>query len=411
MKQLVKNNENIHFMVKGNREYFLSPKIKELKKLNVIDIFHGYETVLVNKSFFNNQNKVGFIPTFILDSNVVGNLKRFTKKQLLQEKDLIINDDLNKFLIYLSKSSIQYSNGIDRIYDVNPILYIIECMLNNVNEEIIIDNLKYIIQIQTMNYKKFLDTGVIEQEEKLKETYLKEYATYDIEKIAKYNFNRIKHENKIINDYKNGLNITYLLLLKIAQISLYYTKKSLLFKLTELRNFFNISLGIFSIRELNVALHFFTNTIGSFIPTNKQNYYEILRIIYNSSIDVSLLRFSEIMISRINHIDDIYSCVIAYPVTFEKSIGIIGSNLSFENQIIFKNEFYTLFNINYSHLNISNTDLDKLYKEISENDFSDLIMAERYEKRKDSNIIKEKINYLIQDTEMSIKQYYYNKSR
>ena len=155
MKQLVKNNENIHFMVKGNREYFLSPKIKELKKLNVIDIFNGYETVLVNKIFFNNQNKVGFIPTFILDSNVVGNLKRFTKKQLLQEKDLIINDDLNKFLIYLSKSSIQHSNGIDRIYDVNPILYIIECMLNNVNEEIIIDNLKYIIQIQTMNYKKF----------------------------------------------------------------------------------------------------------------------------------------------------------------------------------------------------------------------------------------------------------------
>jgi len=408
MQKIIETNDNIQFMVKGNRKYILTPKIETLNSLKIIDIFNGYETILVNKTFFNNQNKIGFIPTFVLDSNVVGNLKRFNEKKLLQTQDLIIKDDLEKFLTYLSKSSIQFANGIDRIYDVNPILYILECMINNVAEEIIINNLAYIIQIQTMNYKKFLDTGVIEKEPRLKETYLKEYSTFDINKIAEYNFKKIKQENKIVLDYKNSLNITYILLLKIAQISLYYTKKSLSYKIQELRDFFNTSLGIFSIRELNVALYFFTNDIGSFIPTNKKDYNEILKIIYNSSIDINLLRMSEIMISKINHDNDVYSCVLAYPVTFEKSISIIGSNLFFENQIIFENEFYTLFKINYNHLKISENDLDKLYKEIFENDFSEIIMEERYNKRQDRDILKEKINYLIQDTEMSIKQYYTN---
>jgi len=408
MKRLVEENDNIHFIVKGTRKYFLTPKIKTLSSLKIIDIFNEYETILVNKEIFKSQNKLAFIPTFILDSNVVGNIQRFSEKKLTHTKDSIIKDDLIKFLTYLSKSSIEHANGIDRVYDVNPILYILECMINNVDEKIIIDNLIYIIQIQTMNYKKFLATGIIEKDPELKETYFKEYSTFDMKKIAKYNFYKMKQEKKMILDYKDSINITYVLLLKIAQISLYYTKKPLLEKIKELRNFFNTSLGIFSIRELNVALYFFTNNIGSFIPTNKKDSNEVLKIIYNSSIDISLLRFSEIMISNINKVDDIYSCVLAYPVTFEKSISIIGSNLLFENQIIFENEFYTLFNINYSHLKISDIDLDKLYKEISENDFSEMTIKRRSKKRQHINIIKEKINYLIQDTEMSIKQYYYN---
>ena len=398
-------------MAKGNRKYFLTPKIDTLNSLKIIDLFNEYEPILINKTFFNHQNKVGFIPTFILDSNVVGNLKRFCENKLLNAKDLQIKNDLQKFLTYISESSIQHSNGVIRIYDVNPILYLLECMINNVDEEIIIDNLVYIIKIQTMDYKKFLDTGIIEKDPKLKEIYLNEYSTYDIRKIAEYNFHKIKQEDKIISDYKDGLNITYILLLKITQIFLYYTDKSLLDKITELRNFFNTSLGIFSIRELNVALYFFTNNIGSFLPTNKKDCNKILKIIYNSSIDISLLRITEIMISKINKIDfDTYSCVLAYPVTFEKSISIIGSNLFFENQIIIENEFYTLFKIDYNYLKISDIDLDKLYKEIYENDFSEERVEKRNEKRQHRKIMREKINYLIQDTEMSIKQYYNNKS-
>jgi hypothetical protein len=408
MQQIIERDNNISFMVKGNRKYFLTPQIKRLKKLNVIDLFNQYETILVNKTFFNNQNKVGFIPTFILDSNVVGNLKRFKENKLITTDDLIIKEDLQTFLTYLSKSSIEHSNGIDRIYDVNPIFYVLECIINNVPEEIIIDNLISIIQIQTMNYRKYLAMGIIEKDPNLKDAYLKEYSTFDIKKIAQYNFYRIKQENIIINEYKEGLNITYILLLKIAQISLYYTKKPLLEKIHELRNFFNESLGIFSIRELNVALYFFTNNIGGFIPTNKKNCDDVLKIIYNSSIDISLLRISEIMISKISQIDDIYSCVLAYPVTFEKSISTISSNLFFENQIIFENEFYTLFNIDYNNLKISNANLNKLYKEISENDFSEETIEKRNKKRQNRSVIREKINYLIQDTEISIKQYYNN---
>jgi len=374
----------------STRKFLLSPKVKQFNRLNIIDIFDGYEPYLIDRDYFEKGiNQVGLLPTFVLDSNVVGSLHQLFNKKNINESD---KKSLLNFI-----DNLIIDDGSNRFYDINPIFYILECLLKDVADNYIIDNLASIILLQSLDLKAFKKNNMnFQKDMSLENEYLSKYGTFNLNEVSRIMFKSIKSTKQEIQSFKKSVDLTYLFLLKIAQIDIYETKLTVLQKIKTVKKFYLDSIGVFSAREINIAIYYFHSTIGGFIPTKQKTYKVVLETIYNSALDISLLRFTETMLSQGKR----ELTAIVYPVTFEQHVSKIGQDLTLSMQSVLKSgEFYSLFKTTLSLIEKSK-DLNNIINDT--NGLSEHDIIERFNTRSKLNNLL--IEQLIKDIELSIMQ-------
>lgn len=371
----------------SEQKFLLSPRKKQFGRIHIIDVFNEREPYLLDQDFFQNERAiVGFLPTFVLDSNVVGTINLLMNDQIEDEK---YKNEIYDFI----DNMIVDENA--RIYDINPIFYVLECILKDIDESYIINSLASIIMLQALDYKKFKQYRMLEKDINLEQIYLQQYGTFDLQEVAKKKFYSIKKDTLQIKNFKKSVDLTYLLLLKIAQISIYETSKSPIEKINLIKDFFVNKIEIFSAREIIISIYYMHNNIGGFIPTKQNDAEKVLKVIYNSALDVSLLRFSEILLNEGKR----KLTTLAFPVTIEKHLISIGNQLTLSTLISLGHQFYSMFENDLSMIKNAK-EFDKLIDNFEY--FSEDKFLKRFEERK--LLTTEQIEILITDIEWSIKQ-------
>ena len=129
------------------------------KRYRIIDQFAGRQLVLWNyDSLVNDMNQILFIPTILLDSNVVADFHKYVtqgKPYRLSGRG-IATGHLLKTLISLG-------------WDYNPIFYFLETLARNEFEETFphaLDFSQTMFQLHTMDEVYFLKSGEIRPDEK-----------------------------------------------------------------------------------------------------------------------------------------------------------------------------------------------------------------------------------------------------
>lgn len=390
IEELLKIDSSFKMWTDSNKDYILSPKEKQFGKINIIDFFGGKEPVFIDKKFMTSkQSLIIMLPTFVLDSNVVGALHGFiTNSSSIKEE---LKGNAKSFIDSL------ILNKEDRFYDISPIFYILECILKNVDSSYVIDCLKSIIKIQMLDYKIFKESQgkLIKKDLSLEKEYLLEHGTFDIDIIANKVYKSFITDKKSIVSYKSMVNYIYMLLLKIAQVNLYENSRTPLEKINIIKDFYTKEIGAFSAREILISIYYLNNNIGSFIPINKKNINEILKGIYNSAIDISLLRMTEFFL-HLGDRDKINNLM--YPVTIETHLIKIGNACNFKSLYSIGDKFFTTFEANMTMIERS-----KDYEKILDN--SKYFKEESFLKRFSKDLLKpEIIENKIRDIELSIIQ-------
>lgn len=403
--ELLKIEKSFKMWTNSNRDYILAPQRRKFGQISIIDFFDKKEPVLIDQEFVSNGfAKVILSPVFVLDSNVVGAIHGFmTKSDSISN---LLKNDVKEFInsLILDKDhqiykSISFSNVNERFYDINPFFYVMECILKNSHSSHVIDCLKSIITLQMLDYKTFKESNgtIIRKDPILENESFRRYGSFDIDIIAEMQYNYFLSDKKSIQEYKYTVSYIYLLLLKIAQINLYERDKTPLEKINLVKEYFCNSIGAFSAREIAISIYYFNNNIGSFIPIKKDNIDEIFKVIYNSAIDISLLRMTEFFL-HLGKRDKINNLV--YPVTIEKHLINIGNANKFKSQYSIKeNKFFTVFESDMTMIEKS-----KDYEKILDNSkyFNEEAFLERFKK---DILSPEYIEKEIKDIELSIYQY------
>lgn len=377
-----------HFVWCLSNKYFpFALQNKQFGKIKAIDIFKGYEPYLLDNDFFTyDRVPIIFKPILLLDSNIVGQIHHVFKSKK-------VNEEYREEIYFLIESIILDESV--RIFDINPIFYVLESLLKNLPEKNILENLMSIILLQSLDYKEFKHNKIIQIDPIFNQVYADEYNTHNLEEIAQIRLNEIKADVQKIHTYKNIVNIIYLLLLKIAQINIYEKNKPAHYRINSVKSFCIDTLGIFSAREINIATYYMNNNVTGFIPTEKKNSDEILQIIFNSALDISLLKWSEIMLSKSSR----ESAQVVYPVTREKHLITLGEQMTLSMMLVLKNEFYTFFESDISAL-LDAKDIEKSLDNTSY--FEEEAFLSRFLNKK--RLTPEKIENMIRDIELSIHQ-------
>ncbi len=405
--ELLKIEKSFKIWIKSNKDFILSPQQKKFGQINIIDFFDKKEPVLIDQEFVTNGfAEVMILPVFMLDSNVVGAIHGFmTKSDLISSS---LKNDVKEFInsLILDKDhqiykSMSFSNENVRFYDINPFFYVMECLLKNSNPSNVIDCLKSIITLQMLDYKIFKESNgtIIRKDPILEKESFHKYGSFDIDIIAEKQYKDFLSDKKSIQEYKYTVNYIYLLLLKIAQINIYEKDKTPLKKVNLVKEHFSNSIGAFSAREILISIYYFNNNIGSFIPVQKDNIDEIFKVIYNSAIDISLLRMTEFFL-HLGKRDKINNLV--YPVTIEKHLINIGNANKFKSQYSIKeNKFFTVFESDMKMVEKS-----KDFVNLLDNSkyFNEEAFLERFKK---DILSPEYVEKEIKDIELSIYQYKY----
>lgn len=407
VKELLKQNSDFKMWTKSNRDFIFAPQRQKFGQINIIDFFDKKEPCLIDQEFISNGSAIVLMqPVLVLDSNVVGAIHGFmTQSNSISES---LKKDVKEFIYSLILDenhkiykNIPFRSINQRFYDINPFFYIMECLLKNSTPPSVIDCLKSILMLQMLDYKEFKESKgtIIKKDLSLKEEAIHRYGTFDIDLIAEKQYKSFLSDKKNILEYKYMINYLYLLLLKIAQINLYEENKTPLEKINLTKEYFTKNIGIFSAREIIIAKYYFNNNIGSFIPIKKNDINEVFKVIYNSAIDISLLRMTEFFLhlgsrEKINNL--------VYPVTIEKHLITIGNAQKFKSQYSIKeNKFYTLFESDMKMIEKS-----KDYEKILDNSkyFNEEAFLERFKK---DILSPEHVEKEIKDIELSIYQYKY----
>lgn len=371
----------------SEKPFLLTLQKNQFGKITVIDIFNGNEPFLLDADFFKYERvPIIFRPVLLLDSNIVGQLHHVFKSNKINEE--------YKDEIYALIESIILDETV-KIYDINPIFYILESLLKSLPEKNILENLESILLLQSLDYKEFLHNRKIQKDQIFDEIYNDVYKTCDLAEIAKIKLAEIKNDMQKIHQYRKMVNITHLLLLKIAQINIYEKNKPAHYRINSVKSFCVDILGIFSAREISIATYYMNNNIAGFIPTEKKNSDEILQIIFNSALDISLLRWSEIMLSKSCR----ESVQVVYAVTREKHLISLGEQMTLSMMLVLENEFYTFFENDISMI-AEVKDLEKSLDNVRF--FEEEVFLSRFENRK--YLLPEKIESMIRDIELSIRQ-------
>lgn len=403
VEELLKKDASFKMWTRSKRNFLLAPERKQFGQINIIDFFDKKEAILIDQEFLDNGSAgVMMLPVLVLDSNVVGALHSFvTNGNAISES---LKQDVKEFInsLILDKNHKVYEHNHDiddnqRFYDLNPFFYVMECMLKDSTPSSVIDCLKSVLSVQMLDHKSFKESNgtVIKKDLLLEQEAIERHGTFDINIIAEKIYESFINDKKSIRDFKSTVNYIYLLLLKIGQINLYEELKTPAQKLNIVKEYFTKYMGAFSAREIHIAMYYFTNKIGSFIPTGKQNTNDVLKIIYNSAIDVCLLRMPEFML-HIGNRREVNQ--LAYPVTIEKHLITIGNANTFQSLYSLGDKIYTMFRSDATSIEKSK-DFEKMI------DNSKYFNEESFLKRFSNNLLDpEEVENKIRDIELSIIQ-------
>lgn len=343
----------------------------------LIDIYRGKEPYLLDVDFVtNNSGHVNFLNTLILDSNAAGSINlMFNGKHSNNEIELLVCSIANT-----------HEKLKKKIFDINSTFYILESKVKNATKDHVLNNIKSILTVQHMDVFQFNRTGKIKLDLSQSWSLEKVHNTSCVEEISQKIYD--SYTEKQVLSYGNSVRIIYSILIELTLI--YKSNKNGDIFLSRFLDFLQNELGIFSLREIILGIAFIENIFNRLLPLNKTNPHKLLKEIYNTSWDISLLRAPELLLGEgtraLTHM--------GYVVTLEKELINYSKLFNF----IFLFSAYNEFNTNFK---ISESLVGK-YEKILAPYMSDKLLMERLFKSKDLSL--ENVNKLVEEKEEKLLQ-------
>jgi len=249
-------------------------------KIRIVDLFAGLQPILLNyEAFSQDELKIPFRPTVILDSNMVSYVHQYVSSSAsLSSKRRNTVFEALRFII---------SNKLD----YNPFFYYMEGAAKDVGNNLLgyaEDISLSILTLHTMNEELFLNSGKIATDPEQLAIYAKEFGAQTIEEIAPLYARAMIGPT---DPWIDGLSrLFYAALLKTGLIHK-KSRRDVAAKYKELQRFmqddFNIALGI----ERMLALGYFAGQFDEFIPLQRgANSDRLLRRLRAAAWDLVLLQ-------------------------------------------------------------------------------------------------------------------------
>lgn len=298
--------------------------------ISIIDHFNGRLPYLLNYKFLvkHEQINIKFIPTIILDSNLINLLKGYINSPNTTNEQSRCTYQFLKFVV-------------ERNFDYNLVFYFLEsAVMNGIEKAINNGNAAAatILQLHTMNEKIFLQDGSIIPDRKRVKEYAKRYGINSIDSnffndiatlMAKEMLKDV--DEQFIDNLRYIINYTYAALLKLVLINT-SNKQNIANKLQEFCDFFECQLNLVLGRELAIATYYLSNKLQSkFIPFEiKQIPFATVRArLCHTARDFFLLRVPEISLSSGNE----QKTLLCFVCSAEKAIRQIGRLITIESLV------------------------------------------------------------------------------
>ena len=274
--------------------------------ISIIDPFDGRKPAKLYYNYASAEYKVGFRPALILDSQLVAYLRSYidakaTNSWTLNNETLHAN--IESFLRFV----------IEHGFDYNPFFYYIESSAKDTNgrfRETAVKDATAILKLHSMDAKKYLETGQIITDPNELQSYREEYGGDTLEEIAR------SRSNQMLNPLGDSIfsleeKVIQAVLLKTAIIQKEFAVKGkrddILGKLETLREFMEADLNVILLLEYYIALFYFINLTGSFIPIIQPNLNveQSFAKFRSATWDLLLLRIpaKQLMMSSDGHTD------------------------------------------------------------------------------------------------------------
>jgi hypothetical protein len=253
-------------------------------RIQIVDPFGGRHPLLMCHKALSEKTLIPFLPTVILDSNIVSYLHQFvTGRPALNEKR---RRTVEEFLRFILASKLNY----------NPFFYYMEGVLENerLSKDSYLEFSESILRLHAMDRQHFLSFGEIRTDPRLFDEYKQEYGVADFSEMAAHFANDMVMPTDFRMQWVSRL--TYAALMKTALIHK-TSKRGITGKYEELRDFmedtFNIALG----RERIFALEYFTGRFDGAIPVQRgANFERALKHVRATARDLLLLQLPEFML-------------------------------------------------------------------------------------------------------------------
>lgn len=320
--------------------------------ISLIDQFAGQKPVLINRSTVSGTTRIWFVPTILLDSNIVSYLHQYVQNLVSltdSQRTTIYN-----FLAYVTIKQIDY----------NPFFYYIES-LSKSNDTFLS---KYstsvsiaILKLHSMKAHMFLESGIIEIDEQVLSAYQAMFGGTTIEEIA---VNRLANTTRQNDEdpFDMVANMTYATLLKMATIHK-STKKNPRNKLLMLHEFMEDNFRIHLARELQIALYYFAGEINGFIPLQKGcNYINLIRKMKATAWDILLLRQPELLLESGTPSESI----LAYIATADANTCKVGRRFTISSIQTIPPDYTVRSNIGFDFsglTHLSQKEIDRIQQE------------------------------------------------
>lgn len=278
--------------------------------ISIIDQFSGKQPLLMSRHTLHGESKIGFLPTILLDSNIVSCLHEYRTKPVFRKSE--IGQSVRKLL----------EKFIETGYDYNPVFYFAEAVAKNDLDTLwpyAKEMAATIFTLHSMDEAHFLETDEITHNEEAVSHYLDRFGVSDFSKVPEaflnHAFCSADH-----SDLKSTCDGIYAVLLKMILIHL-TSRVSIIGKLEQLKSFLDDELGVQMAREFLIAADYFSGNCDRFIPLKKQSKWKEHRPkLMASAWDILLLRIPELLLSQGDHNE----VALGYICTAEKALRVIS---------------------------------------------------------------------------------------
>jgi hypothetical protein len=257
------------------------------ERYRIIDHLAGRQPILANyDSLVNDLNTIRFIPTILLDSNVMAYLNAYVTGGISSRS---------------SRRGFATKNLLTKLvslgWDYNPLFYYMETLTRNAFETTFPHARHFaetILRLHTMDEAYFLKSGDIRPDEKQVAKYLEQDNVQTLSELAERHV-RDGASSMPQHMPTDVLQLTYACLLKAGILN--SAKISQRRKMETFFDFVRSQLGLQLAREELVAGLHFRSKAGNLIPIHPNYKKDFKARIMASAWDIMLLRMPELLLS------------------------------------------------------------------------------------------------------------------
>jgi hypothetical protein len=295
------------------------------ENLYIIDQFNGRQPWLINLDSVSHIKRGltydrGFIPTIILDSNILERLYKYInnindyRRNPKLDREKIDNPQhkcTEKLLKFITLKN----------HDSNPCFYYVETLTKTKNIELTHDFFKKsantIFNIHYMDDAAFLAENIITPDwQRVEEQKIRFRTNSDLlSDISKlWNKNMIESiKDEFLEMCRDYVSYAYATFLKIVLIhQTIKGKHKLLEKMDRLYDFLEQDIKVVLKREIVLGMYYFRNKLFKFLPKQlNKNFTDVQKELLKTAWDFFLLRFPEILL---------HNGCLSYICTAEKAI-------------------------------------------------------------------------------------------